>query len=111
MGHHRHLGGGQGGDQLGPRALDLDRLRARLLDEADGVADRLLGPEVERAVGHVGHQQGALDAAADGPGVVEHLVHGHRQGVGVAEHDHGEGVAHQDDVDPGRVGRAPLRKS
>ena len=110
VGHHRHLGVGEGRHQLGAVAFDLHPLRPRLLDEADGVGHRVVGAEVERAIGHVRHQQGALDAPAGRFGVVDHLVHGDRQRVRMAQHDHGERVAHQDDVHSGRVGRAPLRE-
>ena len=58
--HHRHLGGDQRAHHVGAVALDLHRLRAALLEEAQGVGDRLLGAEVERAVRHVGDEQRPL---------------------------------------------------
>ena len=47
-----------------------------------------------------------MRAAADRARVVEHLVHGHGQRVGVAENDHGQRVADQDAVDARVVHRA-----
>jgi hypothetical protein len=38
--------------------------------------------------------------------VVDHLVHRHRERVGIAQRDHPERIADQDRVDPGRVQRA-----
>jgi D-mannonate dehydratase len=46
------------------------------------------------------------DGAADGAGVVEHLVDGDGEGVFVAQDDHGQRVADQDEVDAGFVGEA-----
>ena len=62
--------------------------------------------DVIRGEGHVGHQEGALHPAAHGAGVVQHLLHGDRQGVLVAQHDHAERVAHQHHVDAGLVDQA-----
>ncbi len=73
------------------------------LEEAGGVADGLVGAEVEREVGHVADDQGPPDRPGDGLGVVDHLVHGHGHGVLVPENDHAQGVADQDEVDPGLV--------
>ena len=58
------------------------------------------------AVGHVDDEQGALDGAADGAGVVQHVVHGDAEGVWVAEDGHAEGVADEEDVDAGLVDQA-----
>ena len=40
-----------------------------------------------------------MDGAADGTGVVEHLVHGDGESVFMAEDDHGERVADEEQVD------------
>ena len=111
MGLHRHFGRHQRLDDVDARPFDLDRRGAPLLDEAQGVRDRLIGTEMERAVRHVGDQQRALEPSAHRLHVMEHLVHGDRQGVGVAEHDHGERVADQHHVDAGGVGAPRLRDS
>ena len=44
---------------------------------------------------------GRLQAAPDGGGHHEHLVHADRRGGVVAEHDHRRRVADEDDVDAG----------
>ncbi len=96
----------EGADQFDARAFDLDGLGAGFLDEADGVGEAFGDRAVIAAEGHVGDEQGAADGAADGAGVVEHLVDGDGEGVFVAEDDHGERVADQDQVDAGFVGEA-----
>ena len=58
------------------------------------------------AEGHVGDDERAADGAANGAGVVQHLVHGDGEGVFVAEDDHGERVADQDEVDAGFIHQA-----
>jgi len=40
-------------------------------------------------------------APAGGPAVVQHFVQGHRQGGGVAQHHHGQRIAHQDRIGTG----------
>ena len=93
--------GGAGG-----AALELDGLRAGLFDEADGIGDSVVPGGVIAAEGHVGDEKGAGETAADGAGVMEHLVDGDGEGVGVAEDGHGEGVADEDEVDAGGVEQA-----
>ena len=48
--------------------------------------------------------RGAGQATGDGGGVVGEVVDGDLEGVVVAEHDHGDGVADEDQVDPRLVG-------
>ena len=63
------------------------------------VRDGLLHRDVVRHEGHVADDVGTLHAAHDGLGVDEHLVHRDGHGVLVAQLDHAEAVADQDDVD------------
>ena len=58
------------------------------------------------AEGHVSHQKGVLHGAAHGAGVMQHLVHGDRQGAVIAEHDLGERVSDEDEVHAGFIGQA-----
>ena len=58
------------------------------------------------AEGHVGDDQGAMDGAANGAGVVKHFVHGDGEGVFMAEDDHGKRVADEQQVDAGFVDEA-----
>ena len=62
-----------------------------------GDDERLLGLAVGRR---------RRQAPGDGAGVVGQVVDGDLQGVVVAEHDHGDGVADEDQVDAGLVGHA-----
>ena len=70
----------------------------------------LLRPSAMEAViaaeGHICDDQRATDGAADGAGVVEHLVHGDGEGVFMAEDDHGERVADEEQVDSSFVDQA-----
>ena len=45
----------------------------------------------------------ASSAAGDGAGVMEHLLHRHRNGVLVTEHRHAERIADEDHIDAGFV--------
>ena len=90
-----------------PGALELDGLGARLLEEADGVRDRLVVGDLEGAERHVGDHERPLRAARDRAREHDHLVDRRGDGRLVAEHDHRGGVADEDQVDAGRVGEPP----
>ena len=98
--HHRDAGAHDRAGAL-RRALELDRVAARLLDEAVRGLDRLLVGRLVGAEGQVADQQRRAQAAADRGGEHQQLVDGHRHGVRVAEHVVGGAVADQDDVDAG----------
>jgi len=100
-----NLGLGERGDERGAvaAAFDFDGFRASLLDEARGVGDGLLRGCVVGAEGHVRDEQSALHGAADGMGVVQHLVHGDGQGAVIAEDGHAERVADEEQVNAGLV--------
>ena len=87
-------------------AFHLDRLGAAFFHKAGSVVNRLVGVDLIRAIRHVGNQQSVLDAAAHGFDVMQHLVHGDRQRVLVAQHGHGQRVADQSNVDAGLVDQA-----
>ena len=112
--HHRDLGVDDGLDHrqaLAP-ALELHGLGAGP-DERGGVADGVL----DRG-GVVAQPRQVADderlwprdraprtpGPGDGGGVVGHVVDGDLEGVVVAEHHHGDGVADEDQVDAGLVG-------
>ncbi len=101
-----NLGFDERADELDARAFDLDGFGAGLLDEADGVGDGLGDRAVIAAEGHVGHDERAAHGAAHGARVVQHLVDGDGQRVFVAEDDHGERVADEDEIDAGLVDKA-----
>ena len=83
-------------------ALDLDRLRAALAEEAAGVEHGVVGRRVGQER-HVADDQRALRAPDHRLGVVEHLVHRHAHGGVVAEHHLGQRVADEDQRDAGLV--------
>ena len=85
----------------GAAALELDRVAAGLLDEALGVGDGLLVRLLVRAERHVADQERRAQAAADGGGQHQHLLHADGDGRVVAEHRHRRGVADEDEVDAG----------
>ena len=99
-----NLGVDEGADQFDARALDLDGFRAGLLDEANGVGNGIGDGAVIAAEGHVGDDERAAHGAAHSAGMVEHLVDGDGERVFVAENDHGERVANEDEVDAGLIG-------
>ena len=84
-------------------ALDLDRLRAAVLEEGAGVGHRLLDRDAVGQEGHVADDERASRAAHDGARVVEHLGHRDAHGGLVAEHDLAERVADEDHRDAGLV--------
>jgi hypothetical protein len=92
------LGVGEVMDELGAcsSALNLDGLGSGVLDEAEGVADGVVDGGMVGAVGHVGDQEGAVEATGNRSSVVEHLVEGDGEGVFVAEDNHAERVADED---------------
>ncbi len=94
---------GERANQLDARALDLDGFGAGFLDEADGVGDALGDRAVIAAEGHVGHDERAAHGAAHGARVVQHLVDGDGKRVFMAENDHGERVADENEIDAGLV--------
>ena len=96
VGNDGNFGFSEGADEIDARAFDFDGFGAGFLDEADGVGEALGYRAVIAAEGHIGYEQGAANGAADGAGMVEHLVDGDGEGVFVAQDDHGERVADQD---------------
>jgi hypothetical protein len=106
MAHDRNLGVSEGADQLDARAFNLDCFGSGFLHETDGVGQSLGYGTVIAAEGHVGDHQRAAHGAANGAGVMQHLVHGDGQGVVVAQNHHGQRIAHQQQVDAGLICQA-----
>ena len=106
MAHRRHAGADERADAGERRAgaLDLDRIRARLLEEADRVLERVLVGDLEGAERHVRDDERPARAPVDRARQHDHLVHRRRHGRVVAEHGHRRRVADEDDVGAGRVG-------
>ena len=72
-------------------------------EEAAGVLDRFCLRDAIAEEGHVAHDEGPLGAARHRPRVVQHLVDADAHGRVVAEHDHAQRVADQDERDAGLV--------
>ena len=102
------------GTRLAPPSSFTDWAPARMRAAALRTASS--GPEVvaepgqvaddERAAGALDGGHPGVEAPGHGRGVMRHVVDGDLEGVVVAEHDHGEGVADQDQVGP-TVGHHP----
>jgi len=98
--HDRDLGVEDGLDhgQALATALELDRAGAGP-DQLGGVLHGLLRRDVVAHPRQVAHDQRAGPGPGHRGGVVGQVVDGHLEGVLVAEHDHGDRVADQDQVD------------
>ena len=97
-------------DADGAAALELDRVAAGLLDEAEGGLHRLLVGDLVGAEGQVADEERRAQPAPRRPRQHEHLVHGDADGARIAEHGHRARVADQDEVDAGRLGGARARE-
>ena len=99
--HHRDAGRHDAADLLGAAhaALELDRVGAGLLHEAERGVQRLVGPGLVRAERHVGDDERALHGAGDGAGQRDEVVDRHRQRRVVAEHVVAGRVADEQEVD------------
>ena len=111
MGTDRDTAFGQARDHVDFQftPFELDHFRATLLHQPSGIAQTGLtrGVTHER---HVRHQQRAFDAARHEARVIDHFVHGHGNGGGVALHHHAERVADQDEIHAGFVQHARERR-
>ena len=103
VGADGHALAGQFGHPVGDlaAAFQLDHGRARLQQPARGF--HAGGPVMVGQERHVGDQQRMLQAAGHGPGVIGHVVDGHRHGAVVALDHVAQGVAHQHAVEAGGV--------
>ena len=104
--HHRDAGGDDALDAGEHRscALELDGVGARLLDEADRVAHRVLVRDLERPERHVRDDERPARAARHGAREDQHLLHRRRDRRLVAEHGHRGRVADENEVCPCLVG-------
>ena len=110
MAHHRDLGVD---DLLDHReslasALELHRVRTGP-HQPSGIANRLLRRDVVAHPGQVGDDVAVGLGPGDRRRVVHHVVDRHLQGVVVPEHDHGDGVADENEVGTGLARDASTR--
>ena len=97
MAHDRNFRFDQASDQLEAAfpALNFYGFGAAFLDQADGVADGFFDGHMETAVGHIGDQQSAMGAAANGAGVMQDLLEGDGKSAVVAEDHHADRIANE----------------
>ena len=86
-------------------ALDLDGLATAFLHQPARVLKGLGRRDLIGQERHVRNDERVAGPAAGRPGVVDHVGHGHGNCGFVAEHHHAQGIAHQDDVHPGLLGK------
>ena len=110
--HHRDPGADDRPDAREHRArtLQLDRVGSGLLDEADGISQRILVRHLEGAEGQVRDHERPARPARDGAGQDQHLLDGRGDGRLVSEHRHRRGVADEHEVGAGLVGQAAARR-
>ena len=111
MTHNRHASVHNAANRAryGDAAFHFHGVRPGFLHQPAGVAQRFPGIDL---VGHerqVNHHQRLRRPPAHHPPVPDHIVHGHRHGGIVTQHNHAQAVAHQDDRDAGGVGDARRR--
>jgi hypothetical protein len=106
MADDRNLRVDQRTHQLYARTLNLDGLRTRLLHKADRVRDTFGHCPVIATEGHVGDHQRTAHATAHRPRVMEHFVDRNGERVFLAEYDHSERVADQDEIDTSLVSQS-----
>ena len=111
MAHDRDLGVEEGFDdgEALAASLDLDRRAPTLGHQAAGVAHGVAQARVVAQPGHVAHHQRAGTDPVDGGRVVDDVVDRHLEGRLVAEDDHAERVADEDQVGPTGIGHAGRR--
>jgi len=115
--HHRNAGAHQPVDhregfRFGP--LQFHGGGRTLLERPTGGGHGVIGTALIAEERQVHDQQRLLAQGADaghppggGPAVMEHLLQGHRQGGGMAEHHHGQRVAHQHGIRAGLGHQGP----
>ena len=101
MRHHRNTGTHQGTNPLGHRSvrLNLDRVRAALLHQANSARHSLLRGLLIRTKRQVGNHHGAGSTARNRRHQRNHLIQGNGQGRLVTEHHIRRGIAHQQHID------------
>ncbi len=100
MGHDRNAAAREilnGGRHLGA-ALKLDRVAAGLLDHPAGIAEGNLGAFLERAEGHVDHDEGLVGTANHRLAMHDHVLECDAQRVGHPMDHHAQTVSYQKQV-------------
>jgi len=84
-------------------AFEFDCLGAPFLNHSSAVAAGFINTSLIRHEGHIGNHQRLRSGSPDRFYMVDHLVHGNRQGcVMTGNHDAGR-ISHQDNVDAAAI--------
>src|SRR5262249_21786391 len=82
---------------------ELDRLRACLFQDPPGVPQRLFRADLIGEERHIHQRQRPPCAPAHRLRMVEHRLHGDRNGIPVAQDGCTDGVTHKDNINPGVI--------
>ena len=112
MGHDRDPVRRESADRLDDlgAAFHLDRIHPCFFEETRRVPKSIGGARLVRPERHVADQEGPGRTARNGGRVADHVVHRHRYGRRIAEDDHAERIADEDDVDAGLCDEARERR-
>ena len=103
--HDGDVDGGDGlDDPLHVHApLQFYRLGAALLDHPAGIALGVLDADLIGHEGHIDDHQGPRYPFDHGPGMVDHLLDGDGEGIGIPGHHRTHRIPHEEDVHPGLI--------
>mgnify|MGYP003296636322 CR=1 FL=1 len=79
-------------------AFQLNAVAVGLFGQAGSVVDSLLDALVVGAEGHIADDEGVGSALDDGLDVMDHVLHGDGDSAVIAQHDHAQRVADQNDL-------------
>lgn len=110
VGHDGNARGNQGGDdfRLFDASFKLDGLAARLLEDAPGIFNRSMYPEVKTGKRHVNHDESMSDRTSHHLGMVNHFFERDGQRGAMPLHNHRKAVADENSLNSGRVDQAGL---
>ena len=105
MPHHRHLGVDHRAYLiLDPNAaFEFHRLGTPFLNEATGVQDRVARADAKAQERQIRHEQRLRVRTTHRAGVVHHVIQRHLCRVRIAQNNHPQAVAHQDDIHIGII--------
>ena len=82
-------------------AFELHPLTGCFLQKSPGGGHGSIGAALVAEERQVTHHWGVVEAALHCRGVMHHRIEAHRQGGGVAQGHHGQGIAHQHQINAG----------
>ena len=81
-------------------AFQLDRLGSALFYQAARINNRVIHRSLVRHKRHVRHNQSVFRSSGDRFCVVNHILHGDRQGIFISQAHHSHGITYQNRVNP-----------